>query len=92
MIDLIKATRVLSNEEMYAVEWFNKHDYDGMLDRQFPRKAKFTVTKNGVTDKFELLCCANYDIAAYMEQYARSFEMLCELTKLRAELARQRAE
>lgn len=92
MIDLIKATRVLSNEEMYAIDWFNKHGFEGTLDRQFPRKAKFSVGKNGVTDKFELLCCADYDIAAYMEQYGRSFEMLCELTRLRAEMARQRAE
>lgn len=92
MIDLIKATRVLSNEEMYAIDWFNKHSFEGTLDRQYNRKAKLTVSKNGVTDKFELLCCADYDIAAYMEQYGRSFELLCELTRLKAEMARQTAE
>lgn len=92
MIDLIKATRVLSNEEMYAIDWFNKHGFEGTLDRQYRRKARFTVTKNGVTDKFELLCCEDYDIEGYMEQYERSFEMLCELTRLRTEMARQTAE
>ena len=92
MIDLIKATRVLSNEEMYAIDWFKKNGFEGTLDRQYNRKAKFTVRKNGVTDKFELLCCADYDIAAYMEQYGRSVELLCELTRLKVEMARQTAE
>ena len=32
MIDLIKATRVLSNEEMYAIDWFKKHGFEGMLE------------------------------------------------------------
>ena len=89
---MVCTDHIRCNEEMYAIDWFNKHGFEGTLDRQFPRKAKFTVGKNGVTDKFELLCCADYDIAAYMEQYGRSFEMLCELTRLRAEMARQTAE
>ena len=92
MIDLCKAKWTLSREEQYAVEWFEKNGFSGALDRQYISKTKFTVAKNGVTDKFELQCGSGYDIAAYMEQYGRSFEQLCELTRLKAELAQQRAE
>lgn len=92
MIDLSKVKWTLSNEELYAIEWFEKNGFSGSLDRQYISKSKFTVTKNGVNDKFELQLGVTYDVASYMEQYGRSFEQLCELTRLRAELARQRSE
>ena len=89
MIDFEKVKWTLSNEELYAIDWFEKHGFSGSLDRQYISKSKFTVTKNGVTDKFELQLGVAYDVAAYMEQYGRSFEQLCELTRLRAEIARR---
>ncbi len=92
MIDTSKAKWEFSDEEKYAIDWFNKNGFSGNLDRQHISKTKFTITKDNVTDKFELQSGTGYDIAAYMEQYGRSFEMLCELTQLRAELARQRTE
>ena len=92
MIDLAKVKWVLSNEELYAIEWFEKNGFSGSLDKQYMSKSKFTVTKDGVTDKFELQLGYSYDIASYMEQYGRSFKQLCELTRLRAQLAAQRAE
>lgn len=92
MIDTSKAKWELSAEEQYAIEWFNQNGFSGTLDRQCISKTKFTITKDGVADKFELQSGTDYDIAAYMEQYGRSFEMLCELTRLRAEMARQTAE
>lgn len=92
MIDLTKAKWELSNEELYAIDWFKKNGFSGSLDRQYISKTKFTVSKNGVTDRFELQSGAGYDIEAYMEQYGRSFEQLCELKRLRAQVAQQRAE
>ena len=92
MIDTSKAKWEISDEEQYAINWFNQNGFSGTLDRQYISKTKFTITKDDVTDKFELQSGTGYDIAAYMEQYGRSFRQLCELTWLRAEMARQTAE
>lgn len=92
MIDISKAKWELSSEEHYAIDWFNKNGFTGTLDKQYISKTKFTVSKDSITDKFELPSGTGTDIEAYMEHYRRSFEQLCELTRLRAELAAQRAE
>ena len=92
MIDTSKARWELSNEEKFAIDWFNRNGFSGNLNKQYISKTKFIVTKDGVTDKFELQSGTGYDIAVYMEQYGRSFEQLCELTRLRAEMARQTEE
>ena len=54
MIDVSKAKWTLSEETVFAVEWFEKNGFSGSLDKQYLSKTKFTVSKNGVTDKFEL--------------------------------------
>ena len=64
MIDLSKVKWTLSNEELYAIEWFEKNGFSGSLDRQYISKSKFTVTKNGVNDKFELQLGVTYDVAS----------------------------
>lgn len=93
MINTIKAKWDFSPEEKYAIKWFNDHGFDGELVAQYISKTKFIVTKDGVTDRFELPQ-GNKDmkVSRYMEQYHKSFEMLCEITRMKAEYKRRQIE
>ena len=98
MLDLSKVKWDMSPEEKYAVKWFKMvkseiplaldggqftdHGFDGDV-QQLLSKTKFTVTKNGVTDtSFQIPTIPNVKIKDLMEQYSRSFELLCKLQSL----------
>ena len=82
MLDLSKVKWDMSPEEKYAVKWFNDHGFDGDV-QQLLSKTKFTVTKNGVTDtSFQIPTIPNVKIKDLMEQYEKSFEMICKLQAL----------
>ena len=82
MLDLSKVKWDMSPEEKYAVKWFNDNGFDGDV-QQLLSKTKFTVTKNGVTDaSFQIPTIPNVKVKDLMEQYARSFELLCKLQSL----------
>lgn len=82
MLDLSKVKWDMSPEEKYAVKWFNDHGFDGDV-QQLLSKTKFTVTKNGVTDRsFQIPTIPNVKIKDLMEQYEKSFEMICKLQAL----------
>ena len=82
MLDLSKVKWDMSPEEKYAVKWFNDHGFDGDV-QQLLSKTKFTVTKNGVTDtSFQIPTIPKVKIKDLMEQYSRSFELLCKLQSL----------
>lgn len=84
MIDTSSAKWDLSKEELYAINWFNQHGFDGRLEKQFVSKSIFVISKDNITDKFELMQgVKNMDIRAYMNQYERNWKMLCELSELR---------
>ena len=75
----------LSKEEKVAIKWFEDNGFEGGLDKQYLSKTKFTVRKNGVEDKFELPQGTNgLNAKKYMEEYGKSFDLLCELQSLRA--------
>ena len=82
MLDLSKVKWDMSPEEKYAVKWFNDHGFDGDV-QQLLSKTKFTVTKKGVTDtSFQIPTIPNVKVKDLMEQYSRSFELLCKLQSL----------
>lgn len=82
MLDLSKVKWDMSPEEKYAVKWFNDHGFNGDV-QQLLSKTKFTVTKNGVTDtSFQIPTIPNVKIKDLMEQYEKSFEMICKLQAL----------
>ena len=84
MIDTSKAKWDLAEGEKYAIQWFEEHGFEGTLDRQYLSKTYFTVTKDGVTDEFALpMGSKDIQYPPIMEQYARSFTLLCELEALR---------
>lgn len=80
MIDISNAKWDLSKEEKYAVKWFNDNGFEGELDKQLLSKTKFNISKNGVSDTFELPNgLEKVNIKNVMSDYARSFDMLCKL-------------
>lgn len=84
MIDTSNAKWDFSKEEKYVVKWFDEHGFNGKLEKQFVSKTIFTISKDGITDKFELQQGIVFkNIANYMKQFENNWEMLCELHKLR---------
>ena len=84
MIDTTAAKWGLSETEQYVIKWFEENGFDGKLEKQYISKTRFTISKDGVTDHVELVQgITNMDVVAYMEQYRKSFELLCELHQLR---------
>lgn len=83
MIDVSKAKWEFSKEDKYIFEWLEKNGFDAVLEKQYISKMKVTVTKNGVTDNAEFISGLKFDVKSYMEQYEKSFELLCELNRLR---------
>lgn len=84
MIDVSNAKCGFSKEEEFVIKWFNEHDFTGKLEKQFVSKTIFTISKDGVIDKFELpRVIAFKSISDHMKQFEKNWEMLCELQKLR---------
>lgn len=71
-----------SKNEVYAEQWFVDNGFHFTLDAQYISKAKYTVSKSGVEDSFELSDQVS-NIKTYMQSYGVSFEMKVELVKLR---------
>lgn len=85
MIDTSKAKWEFSKEDKYIFDWLEKNGFDAVLEKQFISKMIVSVTKGDVTDKAEFVSGMRFDVKSYMEQYGRSFQILCELQKLRKE-------
>jgi hypothetical protein len=84
MIDISGKKWDFSKEEEYAIKWLNDNGFNGKLEKQYISKTIFTIEKDGITEKFELpQGIKNMNISAYMDQYAKNWDMLCELQKLR---------
>ena len=86
MIDISNTRWDFSKEEKYAIKWFNDNGYDGKIIKQYISKTIFEISKDGITDKFELPQGIVFkNIKGYMEQYKKNWEMLYELQRLREE-------
>ena len=83
MIDISKAKWEFSNEDKYIFNWLEENGFDAVLKKQFISKMKVAVTKDGVTDNAEFPSGMKFNVKSYMEQYGKSFKLLCELQKLR---------
>lgn len=86
MIDVSNVKYDFSKSEEYAIKWFNDNGYDGKIIKQYVSKTVFEISKDGVTDKFELPQGIVFkNIKGYMEQYRQNWKMMCELQSLREE-------
>lgn len=83
MIDTSHIKFDLSKEEIFVIKWFDENGYTGEIIKQYVSKTVFEISKDGITNKFELPQGVSFNnIKGYMEQYRRNWEMLCELKKV----------
>ena len=86
MIDTSNAKWDFSKEEKFAIKWFEENGYSGRIIKQYISKTIFEISKDGITEKFELPQGIEFkNIKGYMEQYRKNWELLCELQRLREE-------
>lgn len=84
MIDTSNAKWDFSKEEKYAINWFNKNEFSGKIVKQYVSKTIFEITKDDISDKFELPQGIVFkNIKAYMEQFMKNWNMYCQLYELR---------
>lgn len=81
MIDLKLAKNDFSKNEKYVIKWLNDNQFEGKIVKQYVSKTIFEIEKDGIVDKFELPRGIE-NISAYMKQYQKNWNMLCELHKL----------
>ena len=84
MIDTSNAKWDFSKEEKYVINWFNKNGFSGKIVKQYVSKTIFEITKDDISDKFELPQGIVFkNIKAYMEQFMKNWNMYCQLYELR---------
>lgn len=81
MIDLRLAKNDFSKNEKDVIKWLNDNQFEGKIVKQYVSKTIFEIEKDGIVDKFELPRGIE-NISAYMKQYKKNWNMLCELHKL----------
>lgn len=82
MIDLRLAKKDFSKNEKYVIKQLNDNQFEGKIVKQYVSKTIFEIEKDGIVDKFELPRGIE-NISAYMKQYQKNWNMLCELHKLK---------
>lgn len=84
MIDITNAKWDLSKEEKSVIKWLDDNEYNGKILKQYVSKTVFEISKDGITDNFELPQSIDAkQIKNYMEQFQKNWDVLCELKKLR---------
>lgn len=84
MKNLDKKEWDFSNGEKYAIKWFEQNGFEVIINSRYVSVTIFTVTKDGITDKFRLPDGdGKINYKKFMEQYGKNFKILCELQELR---------
>ena len=83
-IDISNAKWDFSKEEKFAIKWFEENGFMGKIVKQYVTKTIFEISKDGITDRFELPQGVVFkNIKGYMEQYRRNWSINLELRDLR---------
>lgn len=83
-IDISNAKWDFSKEEKFAIKWFEDNGFTGKIVKQYVTKTIFEISKDGITDRFELPQGIVFkNIKGYMEQYRRNWSINLELRDLR---------
>ena len=90
MIDITNLKKYTSELEDYAIKWFNENGFNGKVIHQWVSETAFEVEKDGVKDNFRLTATMmdkrKCNIKEYMEQFKKSFDMLCQINRMKKEL------
>lgn len=83
-IDISNAKWDFSKEEKFSIKWFEENGFTGKIVKQYVTKTIFEISKDGITDRFELPQGVVFkNIKGYMEQYRRNWSINLELRDLR---------
>lgn len=82
MIDTSKARYEFSNAEEGFIKYLNDHGFEGRVERQYVNKTVFVITRNGVTDRYELQRETNV-AAPYLKWFEQYWDLKCEVHELR---------
>lgn len=83
-IDISNAKWDFSKEEKFVIKWFEENGFTGKIVKQYVTKTIFEISKDGITDRFELPQGVVFkNIKGYMEQYRRNWSINLELRDLR---------
>lgn len=83
-IDISNAKWDFSKEEKFVIKWFEENGFTGNIVKQYVTKTIFEISKDGITDRFELPQGIVFkNIKGYMEQYRRNWSINLELRDLR---------
>lgn len=81
MADLKNGKWELTSNDQCAIAWFEKNGFEVTLKKQYIGKTVYTVKKGNFEDTFYLPNGFNYDCEAYMEEYRKTYELLCKLNE-----------
>ena len=89
----LNTNKELSDNVLYALWFFYNHKFIGTMTINNSSKTEFIVKRDGVTDTFTLTVTLQNpqkcDIKSYMEQFEKSFNMKCEIERLKAKRDRK---
>lgn len=84
----ICTNKILSDSAVYAIWWFVQNGFYGSLITNNTSKTEWVVSRDDVTDNFTLTATQQNpkkcDIKSYMECFRKSFDMKCEIERLRS--------
>ena len=84
----INTDKELSESVLYAMWFFYNNRFAGALTVNNSSKTEFTVMRDSVSDTFTLTATQQNpqkcDIKSYMKQFEKSFNMKCEIERLKA--------
>lgn len=89
----LNTNKELSDNVLYALWFFYNHKFTGTMTTNNSSKTEFIVKRDGVTDTFTLTATnqnpQKCDIKSYMDQFEKSFNLKCEIERLKAERDRK---
>ena len=82
MQNLDKKEWEFSAGEKYAIRWLEEHGFDVVLEKRYISKDIFRVSRDGLTDKFQLpLGDHRIDYRGVMDQFDKHWALLCAITE-----------
>ena len=83
MIDTAKARWEFSSEDRYIFEWLEKNGFDAVLEKQNITTMRVRVSRDGFTSVETFPSGRRFDVKAFMDLFAKQFELFCKLEKMK---------
>ena len=84
----LNTNKKLSDNVLYALWFFYNHKFTGTMTINNSSKTEFIVKRDNVADTFTLTAThqnpQKCDIKSYMDQFEKSFNLKCEIERLKA--------